>query len=113
MIALCYEVNLQSFGGEQMSRISIEQVKHVANLSRLAITEEEAVQFQKQLDAIITYAEQLNELDTEGVEPTTHVLNMQNVWREDVAGQGLPVEDVMKNAPDHEDGQIRVPAIIE
>lgn len=96
-----------------MSRISIEQVKHVANLSRLAITEEEAIQFQKQLDAIISYAEQLNELDTENVAPTTHVLNMQNVWREDVAGEGLPLEEVLKNAPDHEDGQIRVPAIIE
>lgn len=96
-----------------MSRISIEQVKHVANLSRLAITEEEAVQFQKQLDAIISYAEQLNELDTEQVVPTTHVLNMTNVWREDVAGEGLAIEDVLKNAPDHEDGQIRVPAIIE
>ena len=96
-----------------MSRISIEQVKHVANLSRLAITEEEAIQFQKQLDAIISYAEQLNELDTENVASTTHVLNMQNVWREDVAGEGLPLEEVLKNAPDHEDGQIRVPAIIE
>lgn len=96
-----------------MSRISIEQVKHVANLSRLAVTEQEALQFQKQLDAIITYAQQLNELDTENVEPTTHVLDMKNVWREDVVGKGLPIKEVLKNAPDHEDGQIRVPAIIE
>ena len=96
-----------------MSRISIEQVKHVANLSRLAVTEQEALQFQKQLDAIITYAQQLNELDTENVEPTTHVLDMKNVWREDVAGKGLPIKEVLKNAPDHEDGQSRVPAIIE
>lgn len=96
-----------------MSRISIEQVKHVANLSRLAVTEQEALQFQKQLDAIITYAQQLNELDTENVEPTTHVLDMKNVWREDVAGKGLPIKEVLKHAPDHEDGQIRVPAIIE
>ena len=96
-----------------MSRISIEQVKHVANLSRLAVTEQEALQFQKQLDAIITYAQQLNELDTENVEPTTHVLDMKNVWREDVAGNGFPIKEVLKNAPDHEDGQIRVPAIIE
>ncbi|MCK0472320.1 Asp-tRNA(Asn)/Glu-tRNA(Gln) amidotransferase subunit GatC [Halalkalibacter sp. APA_J-10(15)] len=96
-----------------MSRISEKQVKHVANLARLAITEEEAKMFTEQLDAIITFAEQLNELDTTGVEPTTHVLNMKNVLREDKAGEGLPVEDVLKNAPDHEDGQIKVPSIIE
>ncbi len=101
-------------GGEgRMSRISEEQVKHVANLARLAITEDEAKMFTEQLDAIITFAEQLNELDTTGVEPTTHVLDMKNVLREDKAGKGLPVEEVLKNAPDHEDGQIKVPSIIE
>ncbi|MCX8002036.1 MAG: Asp-tRNA(Asn)/Glu-tRNA(Gln) amidotransferase subunit GatC [Anoxybacillus mongoliensis] len=96
-----------------MSRISIEQVKHVAHLARLAITEEEAAMFAKQLDAIITFAEQLNELDTENVPPTSHVLNMKNVMREDVPTSGLPLEDVLKNAPDHQDGQFRVPAILE
>ncbi|TRZ36134.1 Asp-tRNA(Asn)/Glu-tRNA(Gln) amidotransferase subunit GatC [Niallia circulans] len=96
-----------------MSRITKEEVKHVANLARLAITEEEAEQFQKQLDAIITFAEQLNEIDTEGVKPTSHVLDVKNVLREDVAGKGLPVEDVLKNAPEHQDGQIKVPSIIE
>lgn len=96
-----------------MSRISKEQVKHVAHLARLAITEEEADQFQKQLDAIITYAEQLNELDTTNIEPTSHVLTINNVFREDKPGKGLPVEEVLKNAPDHKDGQIRVPAILE
>ncbi len=96
-----------------MSRISIEQVKHVAHLARLAITEEEAMMFAKQLDAIITFAEQLNELDTENVPPTSHVLNMKNVMREDVPTAGLPLEDVLKNAPDHQDGQFRVPAILE
>ncbi|MBD1382382.1 Asp-tRNA(Asn)/Glu-tRNA(Gln) amidotransferase subunit GatC [Metabacillus arenae] len=96
-----------------MSRISIDQVKHVAHLARLAITEEEAEMFTQQLDAIITFAEQLNELDTENVEPTSHVLDMKNVLREDVPAKGLPVEDVVKNAPDHKDGYIRVPSILE
>ena len=96
-----------------MSRITIDEVKHVANLARLAITEEEADKFAKQLDAIITFAEQLNELDTDNIEPTSHVLDMKNIFREDEAKPGLPVEEVLKNAPDHEDGQIRVPAIIE
>ena len=91
----------------------MDEVKHVANLARLAITEEEAEKMTKQLDAIITFAEQLNELDTDNVEPTSHVLDMKNVLRDDVAGVGLPVEEVLKNAPDYEDGQIKVPAIIE
>ena len=65
------------------------------------------------MDAIISFAEQLNELDTENVEPTSHVLDMKNVMREDVSKPGLPVEEVLKNAPDHENGQIKVPAIIE
>ncbi|MGG5252465.1 Asp-tRNA(Asn)/Glu-tRNA(Gln) amidotransferase subunit GatC [Neobacillus sp. SM06] len=95
-----------------MTRISAEQVKHVANLARLAITEEETEKFTKQLDAIITFAEQLNELDTENVEPTSHVLDMKNVLREDNPKPGLPREQVLKNAPEHQDGQIKVPAIL-
>ncbi|MGM0837179.1 MAG: Asp-tRNA(Asn)/Glu-tRNA(Gln) amidotransferase subunit GatC [Bacillota bacterium] len=96
-----------------MSRISEDQVKHVAHLARLAISEEEAVMFTSQLDAIISFAEQLNELDTDHVVPTTHVLPMKNVMREDVAKEGLPVDEVLKNAPDHKNGQIRVPTILE
>ncbi|MFS0779823.1 Asp-tRNA(Asn)/Glu-tRNA(Gln) amidotransferase subunit GatC [Neobacillus sp. 3P2-tot-E-2] len=95
-----------------MTRISNEQVKHVANLARLEISEDEAEIFTKQLDAIITFAEQLNELDTTNVEPTYHVLDMKNVFREDIKEKGLPREEVLKNAPDQQDGQIKVPAII-
>mgnify|MGYP003462317847 FL=1 len=96
-----------------MSRISKEDVKHVAHLARLAVTEEETEQMTKELDAIITFAELLNEVDTTNVQPTTHVLNMVNVLREDKAKPGLPVDEVIKNAPDHEDGLIRVPSIID
>jgi aspartyl-tRNA(Asn)/glutamyl-tRNA(Gln) amidotransferase subunit C len=96
-----------------MSRISTDQVKHVAHLARLAITEEEANTLTQQLDKIITFAEQLNEVDTDHVEPTSHVLEIKNVMREDVAKPGLPNEEVLKNAPDHQDGQIKVPPIIE
>ncbi|WP_394235738.1 Asp-tRNA(Asn)/Glu-tRNA(Gln) amidotransferase subunit GatC [Niallia oryzisoli] len=96
-----------------MTKITIDEVKHVANLARLGITDEEAEKFAEQLGAIITFAEQLNELDTDNVEPTSHVLDMKNVMREDIAKPGLPVEEVLKNAPAHEYGQIKVPAIIE
>ena len=91
----------------------MDEVKHVANLARLAITEEEAEKLTNDLDAIISFAEELNELDTDNVEPTSHVLDMKNIFREDVSKPGLPVEEVLKNAPDHENGQIKVPAIIE
>lgn len=96
-----------------MSRISEDQVKHAANLARLAITEEEAGMLTNQLDKIITFAEQLNELNTDNVEPTAHVLEIKNVMREDRAQQGLPREEVLKNAPEHQDGQIKVPGIME
>ena len=96
-----------------MSRISIEEVKHVAHLARLAITDEEAAMFTGQLDSIISFAEELNEVDTENVKPTTHVLQMKNIMREDVPDKGLPVEEVVKNAPDHKDGYIRVPSILD
>lgn len=96
-----------------MSRISIEEVKHVAHLARLSITEEEAEMFTEQLDSIISFAEELNEVDTENVEPTTHVLKMKNIMREDKPDKGLSLEEVAKNAPDHKDGYIRVPSILE
>jgi aspartyl-tRNA(Asn)/glutamyl-tRNA(Gln) amidotransferase subunit C len=96
----------------KMSRITVSEVKHVAHLARLAITEKEAEDFTKQLDAIISFADQLNELDTDNVEPTSHVLDMKNVMREDVPQKGLPREEVLKNVPDHQDGQIKVPSIL-
>ncbi|WP_409291255.1 Asp-tRNA(Asn)/Glu-tRNA(Gln) amidotransferase subunit GatC [Peribacillus sp. SCS-26] len=96
-----------------MSRISEEQVKHAANLARLAITEEETEKLTVELDAIISFAEQLNELDTENVAPTSHVLDMKNVLREDRADKGLPVEEALRNAPDKKDGYIRVPSIMD
>jgi aspartyl-tRNA(Asn)/glutamyl-tRNA(Gln) amidotransferase subunit C len=100
-------------GVTEMSRISEDQVRHVAHLARLEITDEEAVRMQKELDKMISFAEQLNELNTENIEPTSHVLDIKNVFREDIAKKGLPQEEVLKNAPDHQDGQIKVPSILE
>ena len=96
-----------------MAKISKEEVKHVAHLARLAITEAEAEKFAEQLGKITVFAEQLNELDTTNVEPTSHVLPLVNVLREDVAKEGLPREKVMLNVKDQEAGQIKVPSIME
>lgn len=96
-----------------MSEITKEQVLHVAHLARLAITDEEAEKMTKELDAIIGYAELLNELDTDKVEPTTHVLDLKNVMREDEARKWIDREDALKNAPDQKNGQFRVPSILD
>ena len=95
-----------------MAKLTKEEVKHVANLARLAITEEEAEKFAEQLGKITDFAEQLNELDTTNVEPTTHVLPLVNVMREDVATKGLDGEVMMLNVKEQEDGQVKVPAIM-
>ncbi|UOQ48965.1 Asp-tRNA(Asn)/Glu-tRNA(Gln) amidotransferase subunit GatC [Gracilibacillus caseinilyticus] len=96
-----------------MGEISKEQVKHVANLARLALTDEEVETFTKQLGDIINYAELINELDTDNVEPTTHVLDLKNVMRKDEPKEWITKEEALKNAPDQKDGQFRVPSILE
>ena len=96
-----------------MAELSKEEVKHVAHLARLAITEEEAEKFALQLGAITEFAEQLKELDTTNVEPTTHVLPLVNVLREDVATKGLDRETMMLNVKEQEAGQVKVPAIMD
>lgn len=93
--------------------ITVKDVEHVANLARLALTDEEKEQFTGQLNAILKYAEKLNELDTTGVEPTSHVLPLANVMREDEPGTSLPIEKVLRNAPEAEDDQFKVPAVLE
>ena len=96
-----------------MAEISKDQVKHVAHLARLALSEDEVETMTKQLGDIIKYAELLNELDTENVEPTTHVLDLKNVMRKDEAKKWISKEDALKNAPDQKNGQFRVPSILE
>jgi len=93
--------------------ITIREVEHVALLSRLALSDEEKEMFAGQLSAILKYAEKLNELDTDGVEPTSHVLPLANVMREDEVRPSWPIEKVMANAPDQEDGHFKVPAVLE
>lgn len=96
-----------------MAELTKEEVKHVAHLARLAITEEEAEKFAKQLAAITDFAEQLKELDTTNVKPTTHVLPLVNVLREDKAIKGLDRDTMMLNVKEQEAGQVKVPSIMD
>jgi aspartyl-tRNA(Asn)/glutamyl-tRNA(Gln) amidotransferase subunit C len=93
--------------------ITSNDVEHVAKLARLELSDAEKEQFTGQLNAILKYAEKLNGLDTDDVEPTSHVLPIVNVMRPDVQRESLPVEKVLLNAPDEEDGQFKVPAVLE
>ncbi len=93
--------------------ITVQNVEHVAKLARLELSEDEKRQFTDQLNKILTFAEKLNELDTDQVPPTSHVLPLSNVMREDQARPSWPIEKVMANAPDQEDGQFKVPAVLE
>lgn len=91
-------------------RISVEDL---SRLARLSLTDEETIRFGGQLDQIVTYIDKLNELDTSGVEPTSHVVELCNVFREDIANASLQREEALANAPDHTDRFYRVPKIIE
>lgn len=97
---------------EQTSAPTVD-VAYVARLARLALTPEETTQFQRQLADILAYVGQLGELDVEGVEPTAHAAPARNVFREDVARPGLPVESALANAPTARQGLFVVPKIVE
>jgi len=88
-------------------------VEHIAHLARLSLSEAEKAKFSLQLGSILEYVATLNELDTSGIEPTSHVLEMNNIMREDVLRDSLPLDDALMNAPDRSGHFYRVPKIIE
>jgi aspartyl-tRNA(Asn)/glutamyl-tRNA(Gln) amidotransferase subunit C len=94
-------------------KITKQEVEHVAKLARLELSEQEKEKLTDQLSNILTYVETLNGLDTKGVEPTAHVLDLKNVMRDDVAAPSLPRERALANAPDQAAGHYKVPKIIE
>jgi aspartyl-tRNA(Asn)/glutamyl-tRNA(Gln) amidotransferase subunit C len=92
---------------------SKKEVEHIAFLARLSLSEEEKELFGSQLSSILRYMEKLNELDTRGIEPTSHVLSLSDVMRDDIPRPSLPKEEALMNAPDHTDKFYRVPKILE
>ena len=93
--------------------IKKEDVKHIARLARLKLKDKEIDYFASQLANIIDYIDQLKEVDTSDVEPTSHVLFVQNVFRKDIVSPSLKRDDVLKNAPSKEKELFKVPRIIE
>jgi len=94
-------------------KITKQEVEYVARLARLELSEQEKETLTDQLSNILTYVEQLNELDTKGVEPTSHVLDINNVMREDEPEASLPQDRALANGPDKSSGHYKVPKIIE
>jgi aspartyl-tRNA(Asn)/glutamyl-tRNA(Gln) amidotransferase subunit C len=90
--------------------IDRDQVLHVARLARLRLSDEEIDRMAGELSKILEYVEQMNELDLEGVEPTSHVVELQNVLREDVPRDGLARDRALEQAPDVAAGGFRVPS---
>ncbi|MDI3518239.1 MAG: aspartyl-tRNA(Asn)/glutamyl-tRNA(Gln) amidotransferase subunit [Caldanaerobacter sp.] len=93
--------------------ISKSEVEYIAKLARLKFTEEEIEAMAQELSKILDYVNKLNELDTENVEPTAHIVPIHNVFREDEVKPSMPREKVLMNAPYKEQGCFKVPKIIE
>jgi aspartyl-tRNA(Asn)/glutamyl-tRNA(Gln) amidotransferase subunit C len=93
--------------------ITREQVLHVAKLAHLDLTEEEVERFREQLSAILEAVSKVSELDLADVPPTSHPLDLVNVWRVDEPRPSLSADDVFANAPDREDEFFKVPPTSE
>ena len=94
-------------------KVTEKDVEHVAKLARLGLSEEEKKIFTEQLNRILEYADRINQLPTEGVEPTSHTLPLRNVFREDRVIPSEDPESILANAPAHEAHMFRVPRILE
>ncbi|MFQ5648327.1 MAG: Asp-tRNA(Asn)/Glu-tRNA(Gln) amidotransferase subunit GatC [bacterium] len=92
--------------------ITLEDVEKTARLAKLEFSVEEKQALVRHLDQIVAYVEQLNELDTDGVEPTSHVLDLRNIFREDEVNASMSQTDALKNAPKQKDGYFSVPKVI-
>ena len=93
--------------------ISREDVEYIAHLAHLRFTDEEMLDCQKKLGSILGYMQELRNIDTTGVEPTTHVLPLTNVFREDVVTNGDERDKILLNAPEQKDGAFKVPKTVE
>ena len=87
-------------------------IRHIATLARITLREEEVESFAHQFVRIIDYFDKLNQLDTEGVEPLTHAVELSNVLADDVASPSLPPDQALANAPDREGSFFKVPKVL-
>ena len=96
-----------------MMSISNEEVTYVSKLARLRFNEEETKKMTKELGSVLDYVATLNEVDTSNIEPTEHILQVSNVFRDDVVGTPLSNQVALANAPDQENGCFKVPRVLD
>ncbi len=94
-------------------KITRAEVEHVGRLARLALSEDELNALTGEMDAILNYVEQLNELNTDGIVPTAHAVPVENAFRPDEVKPGFTPEQALSNAPDAAQSAFRVPRVIE
>ncbi len=92
--------------------LSKDEIKHVSRLAALEVTDEEVDEIKAELDDVLSYVEQLSAVNTEGIEPTSHVHGIVNAFREDVIKDSLSLEEIETFAPDFSPAGFRVPKII-
>lgn len=97
---------------EAARKITEDDVRHVARLARLDVTDDEVELFTGQLEAVLEHAQDVEALDVDGVPPTAHPLPLKNVFRDDVARPSLDRDEVLAMAPAAEHGRFRVPRIL-
>lgn len=93
--------------------LSADDVRAIADLARLELSEDDVARYQRQLSDILDYFQKLEELDTSHIDPTSSVLPLTNVMRADEARPALSVEDALANAPDSDGEQFRVRAVLD
>ena len=94
------------------ANLSVEDVRAIADLARLELSEDEVALYQRQISDILVYFQKLQELDTSEIDPTSSVLTLTNVMRADEAAAPLSVDEVVANAPDSDGEQFRVRAVL-
>jgi len=94
-----------------MKRISSDDVKHVARLAELEFSDEQISRITPQLDKILEHVARISIVDTEGIQSTSHAVEIKNVLRDDIADDSISQEEALKNAPEEEDGGFSVPRI--
>lgn len=93
--------------------ITNETIEYVSILAKLELSEEEKKQAKKDMEEMLKFIDMLNELDTEGVEPMSHVFPINNVFREDIVINGNDRDNIIANAPAKKDGSFKVPKTVE
>lgn len=92
--------------------ITKDEVEHIGWLSRISLTEEDAAEYASELSMVLDYFGQLDEVDTSGVDPTYHVADVMNVFREDESVSSLPQDEVLRNPAESKEGYIKAPKIM-